>query len=401
MFANWVKTLLKLGIVLVTLAIVAFVIYRGYQYAFPPGQETASLSLPKVDLLACSQKGSPMDPADIMYALQLQQHADLLNKPAGSDNREITFSIESGELPADIAEKLKSEGFVSDSDVFLTLLKCRHASEKIQAGDHALRKNMTMDEVVLALEKGVDRGITIQITPGWRAEQIADYLATKNLPQFDKAEFLRLVKQGNFDYEFLKDRPSDAPSTIEGYLFPETYNVLQAITPEQLINRFLSEYDKRITPAMRDKAHAEKLTLYEVMTLASIVEREAVLKNEAPIIASVYLNRIDNQMLLNADPTVQYAVGYQQDKKQWWPVLPLEAYSTIDSPYNTYLYAGLPPGPICEPSVNSILAVLEPAKTDYLYFVAKGDGSHAFAKTLEEHNANLQKYGYQTAPQKP
>jgi UPF0755 protein len=401
MLGDLPKTLLKLSLIVITVVIVGVGIYKGYEYAFPPKQETATLDLPQIDLMACTPKGGAIDPADLAYAYQLQQHQDELNTPAATDSHEVNFTIESGELPADIATKLKNEGFIRDSDLFLTLLKCRHASEKIQAGDHALRRNMTMDEVVLALEKGIQRGITVTIPPGWRAEQIADYLATLNLPQFSKDEFLRLVKQGNFDYDFLSARPKGAPTTVEGYLYPETYQVLQAITAEQMINRFLSEFDQRITPEMRQKATAQNLTLYQVMIMASIVEREAVKPDEAPIIASVYYNRVKKKMLLNADPTVQYAIGYQAKTKQWWPVVSLQEYSKVDSPYNTYLYAGMPPGPICEPSLNSINAALEPANVGYLYFLAKGDGTHVFANTLEEQNANLAKYGYQPAPTKP
>ncbi len=391
------KALLKLALVIGTLVIVAVGIFLGYQYAFPPNQKTASLSLPKLDLGQCSSSdtGSGFDPTDLYYAFQLQQAGDKLTQPAGTDNKEATFTVESGELPADIAVRLEREGYITDSDVFVTLLKCRHASELIQAGDHVLRKNMTMDEVVLSLERGTQRGITITIRPGWRAEQIADYLSTLNLPQFNKDEFLRLVKAGNFDYDFLQDRPKDASSSVEGFLYPETYNVLQSITPEQLINRFLTEFGKRITPDMRQKAADEHLTLYEVITLASIVEREDVVQEEAPTIASVYMNRINKKMALNADPTVQYALGYDKKTGKWWPTIPLEQYGKVNSPYNTYIYAGLPPGPICEPSLNSIQAALEPATTDYFYFLAKGDGGHAFARTLQEQNANLSKYGYQ------
>jgi UPF0755 protein len=393
------RTLFKLTLVLGTVALVGFALYWGYPLAFPPTKETAKIELPQMNLLQCSQPGAAMDPADLAYAYQLQQHQDELTLAAGTDNHESTFTIESGELPADIAVRLKRDGFIRDSDLFLTLLKCRHASEKIQAGDHVLRQNMTMDEVIVALQRGTQRGITITIRPGWRAEQIADYLATLNLPQFDKDEFLRLVKTGgSFDYAFLGDRPKNAPGSLEGFLFPETYNVLQGITAEQVINRFLSEFDSRVTSDMRQKAAAENLTLQEAMTLASIVEREAVAQEEAPIIASVYLNRIKKKMVLNADPTVQYAIGYQPGTQQWWPVVPLEEYAKVDSPYNTYLYAGLPPAPICEPSLNSILAALEPASTDYLYFLAKGDGTHVFARTLQEQNANLAKYGYQPPP---
>ena len=393
-----IRAFIKLVIVLGTVAIVGFAIYKAAQLAFPATGSSAKLQLPSLDLSGCSQRGSGPDPADFAYAYQLQQYQDELSKPAGSDGREVTFTVQEGELPADVAVRLQRDGFVSNSDVFVLLLKCRHASETIQAGDHVLRHNMTMDEVIGSLQKGTARGIAITIRPGWRAEQVAEYLATVNLPQFNKDEFLSLVKTGKYDYPFLRNRPEGASQSLEGYLFPETYNVLQAITADQLINRLLFEFDNRVTPDLRDKAVEEKLTLHEAITLASIVEREAVLKEEAPIIASVYLNRIKAKTFLNADPTVQYAIGFDSKAKQWWPVVPLEAYSKVNSPYNTYTNTGLPPGPICEPSFDSIMAALQPAKTDFLYFLAKGDGSHVFAKTLEEQSANLAKYGYQPAP---
>jgi UPF0755 protein len=397
--ADLAKTLGKIVLVVATIAVVFVVITLAYQFAFPPSLQSAKIELPQLNLLQCTQPGSGIDPADLAYSYQLQQREGDLTLTAGTDNRETTFTVDSGELPADVSVRLERDGFIRDSDLFLTLLKCRHASEKIQAGDHVLRHNMTMDEVVVALQRGTQRGITITITPGWRAEQIADYLSTLNLPQFDKNEFLTLVKDaGNFNYAFLSDRPKNAADSVEGYLFPETYNVLQGITAEQLVNRFLSEFDQRVTPDMRQKAQAEKLTLQEAITLASIVEREAVAKEEGPIIASVYLNRLKQKMVLNADPTVQYAIGYQAAVKQWWPVVPLEQYAKVDSRYNTYIYAGLPPAPICEPSLNSILSALDPANTDYLYFLAKGDGTHVFARTLAEQNANLAKYGYAPAP---
>jgi peptidoglycan lytic transglycosylase G len=397
--ADWAKPVAKLILVVVSIIIAFVFISMAYQFAFPPGKQGATLELPQLNLLQCTQPGSGIDPVDLAYSYQVQQHEDELDLTAGTDNHETTFTIDPGELPADVSVRLERDGYIRDSDIFLTLLKCRHASEKIQAGDHVLRRNMTMDEIIVALQRGTQRGITITVTPGWRAEQVAGYLSTLNLPQFDKAEFVRLAKTAsNFNYAFLSDRPKNAPDSVEGYLFPETYNVLQGITAEQLINRFLSEFDQRVTPDMRQKAAAEGLTLQEAVTLASIVEREAVIQEEGPVIASVYLNRLKKKMVLNADPTVQYAIGYQTANKQWWPVIPLEQYAKVDSPYNTYIYAGLPPGPICEPSLNSILAALEPAKTDYLYFLAKGDGTHVFARTLEEQNANLARYGYAPAP---
>ena len=137
------------------------------------------------------------------------------------------------------------------------------------------------------------------------------------------------------------------------------------------------------------------LDVYQAVILASIVEREAIVEEEMPVIASVFYNRLASGMKLESDPTVQYAMGYQTATKQWWksPVT-LDEYQNVNSPYNTYLKAGLPPGPICSPSLAAIVAVLEPAQTDYLYFLGRGDGSHVFAKTYEEHQQNMLKYGY-------
>ena len=155
----------------------------------------------------------------------------------------------------------------------------------------------------------------------------------------------------------------------------------------------LANFDRRFTPEMRQMAAERRMTIYQVVTLASIVEREAVIAEERPIIAGVFLNRLAKGMTLDACPTVQYALGYQEETGQWWKTpLSLEELDQVNSPYNTYLHPGLPPGPICNPGLASILAVLQPAETDYLYFLAKGDGSHAFAKTFEEHLQNRQRY---------
>lgn len=394
------RAFIKLVIVIGTVVLVGAGIVYAYRLAFPPTKKTASLVIPQIDLSQCGEPGnSSFDPTDLAYAYQLQSYKDILDQPAGTDKTEANFVVQEGELPGDVATRLQREGFVRDAEAFVLYLKCRHASEKIQAGDHTLRRNMTMDEVVRSLQRGTVRGIEITIRPGWRAEQVAEYLATVNLPQYDKDRFLKLVKTGSYDYAFLDDRPPNAAPGLEGYLFPETYQVLQAITVDQLVNRLLFEFDQQVTPDMRAQAKAQGLTLHEAITLASIVERETVKPEEAPMIASVYLNRSKAKTFLNADPTVQYAIGFVKDAKQWWKTpVTLEEYQRVDSPYNTYLYPGLPPGPIAEPSLNSIKAVLEPAQTDYFYFLATGDGGHVFARTLQEHNANLTKYGYAPPP---
>lgn len=399
-----VRAFLKVVIVLIALGAAGALLLFGYRLAFPPSTgktSTAIINLPQIDFSLCGEPGqtNSLDPTDLAYAYQLDQYKNLLNKPPSNDKGEVNFTVQDGELPSDVADRLEHEGLIENSDAFVLLLKCRHAAEGIQAGDHVMRRNMTMDEVILSLQRGTTRGVTITIRPGWRAEQIAEYLTTVNLPQFDKNEFLDIVQKGSSDYSFLQDRKSNASPGLEGFLFPDTYQVLQPITAEQLVNRLLYEFDQRVTPEMRAKAQDQGLTLQEAITLASIVERETVKPEEAPIIASVYLNRIKAKTYLNADPTVQYAIGYVPETKQWWKTpVTLAEYQKVISPYNTYLNPGLPPGPIAEPSMNSIQAVLDPAQTDYFYFLATGDGGHVFAKTLEEQNANLAKYGYAPAP---
>ena len=338
---------------------------------------------------------TPISIADVPLELYLKQHLSELTTPVGSDPTPVNFRVTLGEFPSDVATNLQSQGLITDADLFVNLVKYLHVGEKIQAGEYVLKRTMTMEEIIAALQHGRAKTVNVTIRPGWRAEEIADYLSTMGLANFNKDQFLQLVKNGNYDYWFMQDRPKGAPASVEGFLFPETYNVPFDITTDALIKLFLDTFNQRVTDQMRQQATASKRTFYEEMTLASIVEREAASASERPMIASVYLNRLQKKMYLQADPTVQYAMGYQAATKQWWksPVT-LDEYQHVDSPYNTYLHPGLPPGPICNPSLPSIVAVLQPAQTDYLFFLGKGDGTHVFAKTLEEQQQNMKDYGY-------
>ena len=206
--------------------------------------------------------------------------------------------------------------------------------------------------------------------------------------------FLEAVDSFDYSgYDFLEGLPggSNRPAALEGFLYPDTYNFMSDDPPEYLIQSMLDNFDSKVTQDMRDQAEAMELSLYEVITLASIVEREAAIADERPIIADVYLNRLESGMRLEADPTVQYPLGKEG---AWWPKLGREDTSNTDSPYNAYLNGGLPPGPICNPGLDSILAVLNPEDTNYLFFVAIGDsGEHVFAETYEQHEQNIQQYG--------
>lgn len=352
-------------------------------------------SAPDPGSLLVTDKTLPTPSAieDMPAYLYLKQHIDELNTPAGFDGTPVQFTIAPGELPSEVAARLQKQGLIKSADLFINLVKYRKVATNIQAGDYVLKRTMTVEEIVEALQHGLAKMIPITILPGWRAEEIADYLATLNLKNYNKDTFLKIVREGKFDYAFLRDRPKGAPQTIEGFLFPETYNVPLDISSDFMLTLLLDTFNSRVTDAMRQKAAAAKITLYEAVTMASIVEREAVVASERPIIASVFWNRVKKKMPLQADSTAQYAIGYQPATKQWWksPVT-IDELTAAKSPYNTYLNTGLPPGPICNPSLASIAAAIEPAQTDYLYFFAKGDGTHVFAKTYEEHLQNQQKY---------
>lgn len=337
---------------------------------------------------------TPSSIEDVPLGLYLQQHIAELTTPASDDPTLVNFRVAPGELPTEVAADLQNQGLIKNADLFINLVKYLHVGPKIQAGEFVLKRTMTMDDIIEALQHGRAKTVTITIRPGWRAEEIADNLATLGLVNFNKDQFLQLVKNGKYDYWFMHDRPKGAPTSVEGFLFPETYSVPFDITTDALITLFLDTFNQRVTDKMRQEAASAKMTFYESLTLASMVEREAVVADERPIIASVFLNRLKKKMFLQADSTAQYSLGYQAATNQWWksPVT-IDELTQVDTPYNTYLHAGLPPAPICNPSLATIVAALEPAQTDYLYFFSKGDGTHAFAKTYEEHQQNQQKYG--------
>ena len=326
---------------------------------------------------------------DLLLRAYLAFHQDDISKPASNDPTPIVFVVEPGETAGDIALRLKQLGLINDAELFRQLARYYKADSKLEAGRYELRPNMTMEDIIESLQHGRLEEIVVTVPEGWRAEQIAEMLTEKM--GMDSQGFLALVQGGDFDYEFLQGRPPGA--TLEGFLFPDTYYLPVQPTALDIIERMLSNFDQRFTVEMRQMAVGREMTIYEVVTLASIVEREAVVAEERPVIAGVFLNRLAADMTLDACPTVQYALGYQEDTGQWWKTpLALEELDRVNSPYNTYLHQGLPPGPICNPGLASMLAVLEPVKTDYLYFLAKGDGSHAFATTFEEHLQNQQKY---------
>jgi UPF0755 protein len=228
----------------------------------------------------------------------------------------------------------------------------------------------------------------LTVVEGWRTEQIADELDKIKYPPGGDA-FLRAAEEYPHDsYDFLKGTKK---GTLEGFLFPATYEFTNETTPEELVTMMLNAFDTAFTPAMRDRAEAMNLSLYDVVKIAALIEREAIVATERPLIADVYLKRYSEGWTLDADPTVQYVIGKRDGK--WWPVPTAKDLEDVDSAYNLYKHTGLTPTPICNPRQESMLAVLRPANSPFYFFTARKDdsGRHLFAATNDEQNANQEK----------
>jgi UPF0755 protein len=317
-----------------------------------------------------------------------------LNSASASSGEPVTFVVADSETVNSVASRLQQAGLIRSGTYFKLKMRLSNADSKLKAGRFTLREGMSVDQIITALTTSDNvQVVNIRFQEGWRTEQYAEQLVQAGLIQTTD-QFTQAIQNGDWNFDFLASRPNT--KSLDGFLFPDTYQFRADATPDDVINTMLQNFEQRVSTSDQAKAQDLGLNLFQVMTVASIVEREAVLPEERPIIASVYYNRMKQNMPLQADPTVQYAVGKSGD---WWPqISPSDL--TVQSPYNTYQSPGLPPGPICNPSLASIEAALSPAQTDYLYFVAKSDGSgaHVFAKTYDEQLQNIQKYGGGTNP---
>ncbi|HEX9117253.1 MAG TPA: endolytic transglycosylase MltG [Anaerolineae bacterium] len=341
--------------------------------------------------------GCSSEPALSAY---LDLHRSEVSRAADPSGAAIKFTVEPGSTSRGIAQNLQNQGLIKDAHLFEAYVRASGLAGRLQAGTFTLSPAMTPAQIAEALQHARAASLTISIPEGWRLEQTADYLDQTGA--LDGAEYRHLAadpQAANLkdeDATFLSALPAGA--SLEGYLFPDTYEVpAEGATAADLIRRQLDNFQATVLPLYEEAFAAGRthLGLPEVVTLASIVEREAVVEQERPTIAGVYLNRLNQGMRLEADPTVQYAMGYQAGTHLWWKTpVSLDEYGKVASPYNTYLHAGLPPGPIASPGLASIKAVLAPDQHKYLYFVALPDGSgrHVFAQTFAEHQKNVQKY---------
>lgn len=280
------------------------------------------------------------------------------------------FVVNKGEGIRDIANNLKTDGLIRDSVVFFLLVKQQGLDNKIQAGEFYLSPSMNAQKIAESLQVGTfDKRLTIP--EGKRAEEIADILQ-KQIPTYQESWRTQLAEH-------------------EGYLFPDTYAFAKDVTIDQIITAMKDNFDKKYATIPTGK-HSN-LTQQELVTIASLVEREAKFPEDRPLVASVIFNRLQNNMPLQIDATVQYALGYNNQEKSWWKKnLTLDDLK-LSSPYNTYENTGLPPAPIANPGFDVLSAVITAPETDYIYYVSDDAGHNHYTKTLEEHNANIKKYG--------
>jgi UPF0755 protein len=319
-----------------------------------------------------------------------------LSLPAGGSRDPVYITVQKGDNASTIGRRLQNSGIIESGTAFQRLAKLTGAERKLAAGEYEFVPGTSVLDALSRVRDGLTAARIVAVPEGMRVEEIANLLDRRGVVK--ASEFLAaanaLATSGSgIDADLLGSRPRS--STLEGYLYPATYGFNRSIGANEAVLQMVKALSDRLTPELREEARAQGLTLHQVLTLASIVDREVVLPEERPVIASVYRNRLKLDMPLQADPTVQYAIASRPGsivEFGYWKRQLSSQDLAFDSTYNTYAKKGLPPGPISSPGIDSILAVIRPAKTDYLYFVARNDGSHAFSTTFEEHQRNVLRY---------
>jgi UPF0755 protein len=332
-----------------------------------------------------------------LLSLYLRMQGSAVDAVASGDATLRPFKIALGETAFSISERLQDQGFINDASLFRLYMRVNGLDKRLAAGDFDLAPNMTISTIADRLQRPRMQEIVVTFPEGLRAEEIADQLNVQGV--MDGEAFLAMVRGGAASARVLGDYSfvPDGATTLEGFLFPDTYRLPARAVPADLIQRMLDNFGRRVTSNIEQAAAQKGRSLEQVINVASIVEREARRADERPLIASVYWNRLSGACsketggsYLQADPTVQYAAG--RPGEWWWKPPSVEAYATVQSPYNTYLRPGLPPAPISNPGLSAIQAAANPADAKYCFFVATADGSHVFAVTLAEHQANVARY---------
>jgi len=313
----------------------------------------------------------------IIAPISLNKYYNFLLEPVSTDTTSKIFVIKPGQPVTQIAKNLQGARLVKNAFAFRLLVSQMGIGKNIQAGDFRFSADLSAREIASLLTHGaID--IWVTIPEGMRKEEQARRIeeklkfGTNDKFQFDRDEYIKLAQ--------------------EGYMFPDTYLIPKDATAKDVVEKQRNTFEQKVQMTIVEKGVENNLSWQEVIILASLVEREAKNNEERPIIAGILVNRLKAGMALQVDATVQYAKGYDSSKNTWWPSVSSNDYQTVKSPYNTYLFGGLPPSPIASTGIESIKAAAQPADTDYFYYLHDQEGKIHFAKTIEEHNRNIEQF---------
>ncbi|MCX7883015.1 MAG: endolytic transglycosylase MltG [Brevinematales bacterium] len=295
----------------------------------------------------------------------------------------VLFEVEKGESLNRIASRLAQNRIIRDSVRFKVRAKIRGYDKKLQAGTYQIMPGESLDDLIQKMVSGRVYARRVTILEGWSIYDIAKYLVKENLIT-QEADFYEACRR----VDLVADLGVKGIKNLEGFLFPDTYSVSLDMTVYDIVKMMVNQFKHIVTPKMREALCSRGLSLLEAVTLASIVEKETSVEYEKPLVAGVLYNRLRIRMKLQTDPTLIYI---RQMEGTWDGNIRKRDF-TNESPYNTYKYYGLPPGPIANPGKSALLAVAYPAQTDYLYFVSKNDGTHYFSSTLQEHAEAVRRY---------
>ncbi len=317
----------------------------------------------------------------ILAAIVLGVAINANNNKNLATGENIIITVEPGMTNADIATLLQNKKMINSPVFFRLQSKFVRMERSLQAGEYEIVSGMSNWEIIDLFSKGQVRHKTLTIPEGYTIEQIAKKIEESGL---GSAEEFKKAAKDYAPYSYMETSNNNVIFKAEGFAYPSTYYLSPGSAEKEILAIMVKEFDTQLTEDIRQKAKDKNMSIRDLVNLASLVEKEAVFPEERPVIAGVFLKRLQIQMPLQSDTTIQYILGVQKKEISI-------ADTKIDSPYNTYLYAELPPGPIASPSISTINAVLEPKQTNYLYFVADLEGHHHFTETYQDHLKEIER----------
>lgn len=317
----------------------------------------------------------------ILAAIVLGVAINANNNKNLATGENIIITVEPGMTNADIATLLQNKKMINSPVFFRLQSKFARMERSLQAGEYEIVSGMSNWEIIDLFSKGQVRHKTLTIPEGYTIEQIAKKIEESGL---GSAEEFKKAAKDYAPYSYMETSNNNVIFKAEGFAYPSTYYLSPGSAEKEILAIMVKEFDTQLTEDIRQKAKDKNMSIRDLVNLASLVEKEAVFPEERPLIAGVFLKRLQIQMPLQSDTTIQYILGVQKKEISI-------ADTKIDSPYNTYLYAELPPGPIASPSISTINAVLDPKPTNYLYFVADLEGHHHFTETYQDHLKEIER----------